>query len=265
MRKLFIIALMGLSLGFAGAAHAAGGAPVPAKQNWTFTGLFGGGFDKAQLKRGGQVFFEVCNGCHSVSLMAYRNLVESGAWTEDEAKELASGFEVQDGPNDEGEMFMRPARLSDRFVSPYPNDKAAAAAHGAIPPDLSVITKARKYGPDYIHALLIGYKDEVPEGVTIPEGSNYNEFFPGNAIAMAAPLTDGAVEYADGTEATLDQLSRDVVTFLAWAAEPELEARTALGIKVLIYLVILTAMLGALKHRIWRRLSDPNLSCEDPH
>ncbi|MEG3619417.1 cytochrome c1 [Magnetovibrio sp. PR-2] len=253
MRKLFIAATVGLALGLsATSATAAGGAVKPVDIDWSWEGMFGT-FDREDVKKGGQIFFEVCNGCHSMDMVAYRNLVDIG-WTEDEAKELAAEYEVTDGPDDEGEMFERPARLSDRIVAPYPNDKAAAAANGAVPPDLSVMTKARKGGPDYLYSLLVGYKDEAPEGVSIPEGLNYNEYFPGHAIAMAQPLYGESVEFPDGTEVSLEEEAKLITTFLAWAAEPELEERKALGLKVLLYLIILTAMLYALKHRIWSRV-----------
>lgn len=253
MRKLFIAATMGLALGLsATAANAAGGAVKPLDMEWSWEGMFGT-FNRDDVKKGGQIFFEVCNGCHSMDMVAYRNLVDIG-WTEDEAKELAAEYEVTDGPNDDGEMFQRPARLSDRIVAPYPNTKAAAAANGAVPPDLSVMTKARKGGPDYVYSLLVGYKDEAPEGITVPDGLNYNDYFPGHAIAMASPLFGETVEFPDGSSADLEEEARLITTFLAWAAEPELEERKALGLKVLLYLVILTAMMYALKHRIWSRV-----------
>lgn len=252
MRKLILSAAMGLSLAFAGTAHAAGDAPKPIDIKWSFEGLFGT-FDRAAIKRGSQVFFEVCNGCHSMDMVYYRNLVDIGL-DEEAVKELASYYEVEDGPNDEGEMFMRPARLSDRIVAPFANEKAARFANGgAFPPDLSVITKARVGGPDYVYSLLVGYED-APEDVEVAEGTYYNKYFAGHQIFMAQPLYDDMVEYEDGTPATLDQHAKDIVTFLAWAAEPELEERKALGIKVLLYLIVLTAMMYALKRRIWNRI-----------
>jgi cytochrome c1 len=189
-----------------------------------------------------------------MELLSYRNLVDIGM-SQDEVKALAAGYEVKDGPNDEGEMFMRPARLSDRFVSPFPNEKAARFSNGgAYPPDLSVITKARANGSDYIYSLLTGYEETPPEGFELTEGTHYNKYFPGHQIFMPPPLGDDYVEYADGTPATLDQEARDVVSFLAWAAEPELEVRKSMGIKVMLYLIILTAMLYVLKRRIWSRI-----------
>lgn len=257
MRKHIFSVALGISLGLstvlAAPAMAEGGTIKPIDIKWSFEGLFGT-FDRAALKRGSQIFFEVCNGCHSLDMVAYRNLIDIGL-DEDAVKSLAGDYEVKDGPNDEGEMFTRPARLSDRIVPPYANEKASRYANGgAYPPDLSVITKARVGGPDYIYSLLTGYKDEAPDGFELAENTHYNTYFPGHQIFMSPPLSDESVEYEDGTPATLDQEARDIVTFLSWAAEPELEERKSLGIKVMLYLIILTAMLYALKRRIWNRI-----------
>ncbi len=238
---------------------AAAGAKVPA-QEWTFSGIFGH-FDRAQLKRGWLVYKEVCAGCHAMRLLRYRNLVDIG-FSQDQVKKIAAEFEVPAGPNEEGETvndkgepFMRKAKPYDVFVSPFANELAARTANnGALPPDLSLMTKARNGGADYLHGLLVGYKEDPPKGVTLGEGMSYNLYFPGNQIAMISPLSDGAVEYADGTKPTIDQLARDVVTFLAWAAEPELEERKRLGIKVLLFMILLTAMLYAVKRRVWAKL-----------
>lgn len=253
MRKLLMTAAMGLSLTVSSVAYAAGDVAKPIDIKWSFEGIFGT-FDRDAVKKGGQIFFEVCGGCHSMNLMSYRNLVDIG-WTEEEAKALAAEYEVQDGPDHEGEMFMRPARLSDRFVSPFPNENASRFANGgAYPPDLSVITKARAGGPDYIYSLLTGYKDEAPEHIEMAEGTNYNEYFPGNQIFMAQPLYGETVDFPDGTSVDLEQEAKYIVDFLSWAAEPELEERKSLGIKVMLYLILLTAMLYALKRRIWNRI-----------
>jgi len=231
-------------------AQASEGAKMAAR-DWSFNGMFGT-FDRGALQRGYQVYSEVCASCHSLKFIAYRNLAGIGL-NEEQIKKLAAEFEVQDGPNAEGEMFARPARPSDRFVSPFPNANAARAANnGALPPDLSLMVKARKGGADYVHALLTGYKEEAPHGVKLGEGMAYNTYFPGNQIAMAVPLADDAVEYTDGTKATLDQLSTDVTTFLAWAAEPELEERKRLGIKVMLFLIVFTGMMYAVKRQVWR-------------
>ena len=223
---------------------------APPKRNWSFNGIFGT-FDHGSAQRGLQVYLEVCSSCHSLKLVAYRHLKGIGL-NEIQIKEIASEFEVTDGPNDEGEMFERPAKPSDRFVSPYPNDNAARASNnGAMPPDLSLMVKARKGGANYLHALLTGYKEEPPNGVKLGDGMYYNDYYPGNQIAMSSPLEDDAVEYADGTEATLEQLATDLSTFLAWTAEPELEERKKMGIKVLLFLLVLTGLLYALKRQIW--------------
>ncbi|MDC0033221.1 cytochrome c1 [Alphaproteobacteria bacterium] len=230
-------------------AHASGDAIKAPAQHWSFQGLFGT-FDRGALQRGFQVYNEVCAGCHSLRLVAYRNLADIG-FTEDQIAQIAAEKDVTDGPNDEGEMFDRPAKASDRFVSPFPNENAARAANnGAFPPDLSLIIKARKDGANYLHALMVGYK-EPPAGTTMPEGMAYNEYFPGSQIAMPAPISEDAVEYADKTKATVAQMASDVTTFLAWAGEPELEARKRMGVKVLLFLVVLTGLLYAVKRRIW--------------
>jgi len=253
MRKFLITAAMGVSLAVSNVAMASGDMVKPIDIKWSFEGVFGT-FDREAIKKGGQIFFEVCSGCHSMNLMSYRNLVDIG-WTEEEAKEIAAAYEVEDGPNEEGEMFMRPARLSDRFVSPFPNEKASRYANGgAYPPDLSVITKARVGGPDYIYSLLTGYSEDVPEDIHMAEGTHYNKYFPGHQIFMAQPISGESVEFADGTSVDLDTESKYIVNFLAWAAEPELEERKSLGIKVMLYLILLTAMLYALKRRIWNRI-----------
>ena len=234
---------------FTGPAEAAGGVKPPA-QDWSWQGPFGT-FDRPSLRRGLQVYSEVCSGCHSLNLVAYRALGEVG-FSIDEIKAFASEFEVVDGPDEDGEMFDREAKPSDMFVSPFENENAARASNnGAMPPDLSLMTKARFNGPDYLLALLTGYEEDAPAGVDLMDGMSYNHYFPGNQIAMAMPVDDDSVEYADGTEATQDQIARDVVTFLAWAAEPELEERKRLGIKVMIFLIFLTGLLYALKRKVW--------------
>ena len=235
---------------FAGPASAAGGEIE--KQNWSFDGVFGK-FDKAALQRGFQVYQEVCAGCHGLEYIAFRNLTELGL-NEDQVKAIAAEYEVEDGPDDEGEMFTRPAILSDILPSPFANDNAARASNnGALPPDLSLIAKARTGGPDYLHALLTGYVD-APADMTINEGMSYNPYFPGNQIAMPPPIDDDAVEYTDGTPATVDQMSLDVVQFLMWAAEPKLEIRKRMGIKVILFLLVLTALFYASKRKVWSRI-----------
>ena len=227
------------------------------KNDWSFEGIFGT-FDRSSLQRGYQVYQEVCSGCHSIQHLSYRNLSEKGGpeFSLDEAKAIAAQFEVTDGPNDEGEMFTRPRRLSDKFVNPFPNIQAATAANGgAYPPDMSVLVKARKGGADYIYSLLLGY-EEAPAEYELDDGVYYNKYIPGNIIMMSKPLSEGAVEYSDGAQATEAQMAKDVVTFLTWAAEPNLEARHKMGFKVFIFLIILLILVYFSKQKVWSRL-DP--------
>ena len=225
-----------------------------AKTNWSFKGIFGT-FDRASLQRGYQVYQEVCSGCHSVQHLSYRNLSEKGGpeFSIEEAKAIASQFEVEDGPNSDGEMFNRPGRLSDKFVKPYPNIQASTAANGgAYPPDMSVLAKARAGGADYIYSLLLGY-EEAPSGFELDDGVYYNKYMPGNKIKMSAPLSDGLVEYADGTQSTTTQMAKDVTNFLVWASEPHLESQHRMGFKVIIYLIILLALVYMSKQKVWSR------------
>lgn len=254
VKAITVVLVLAIGAGFGiDASLRAATAPEPEARDWSFEGLFGT-FDRAAAQRGFQVYQNVCAGCHGLRHLAYRNLGALG-YTEDQVKAIAATVEVQDGPNDNGEMFFRKAKPSDRFKEPFPNEAAARAANnGAYPPDLSVITKARPNGPDYLYALLTGYKDAPPEGVTIPEGMFYNEAFPGQQIAMVPPLAPDMVEYQDGTKATVPQMAKDVTTFLAWASEPEMEDRKALGRSVIIFLIVLTALLYALKRKIWSDL-----------
>ena len=231
---------------------AAGNTVKPTKQNWSFSGLFGT-FDRGALQRGFQVYNEVCATCHSARLLHYRNLKDIG-FSEDQVIKIAASREVTDGPNGEGEMFQRPARLSDRFVEPFPNEQAARAGNnGALPPDLTLMTKARVGGADYLHALLTGY-NPAPKDMKLAEGMYYNLFFPGQQIAMPPPLVEGSVEYADKTKSTVNRMSRDLTTFLSWAAEPELEWRKRMGVKVILFLLILTGMLYGIKRKVWSDL-----------
>ncbi|MBC8790584.1 MAG: cytochrome c1 [Tagaea sp. CACIAM 22H2] len=247
--KLLIASVLAFGLGL-GAASAAE-APKPPAQKWAHTGFFGT-FDRAELQRGFQVYKEVCAACHAMHQIRYRNLAGIGL-SEAEIAAIAKEYEVTDGPNDEGEMFQRPARASDRFKSPFPNQQAARAANGgAYPPDLSLIAKNRVGGENYVYALLTGYKETPPAGVTLMDGMYYNDWFAGHQIGMAPPLSDDRVTYADGTKATLAQQARDVSVFLAWAASPHLEARNSLGVKVMIFLIILAGLLYATKRKVWR-------------
>ena len=228
----------------------------PIKVDWSFKGITGK-FDRSSLQRGYQVYNEVCASCHSMNLLSYRNLGEKGGpeFSVDQVKAIAANFEVTDGPDSEGEMFTRPGRPSDKFVSPYPNNQAAMAANGgAYPPDMSVLVKARKGGANYIYSVLMGY-EETPEGFELEDGVYYNKYMYGKKIKMAKPLAEGLVSYADGTEATESQMAMDVTTFLTWASEPHLEARHQTGLKVIMYLIILTILVYLSMRRLWSRIN----------
>ena len=226
--------------------------PMP-KHKWSFNGITGT-FDRGALQRGYKVYTEVCAGCHSMNLLYYRDLIDIG-FSEDQVKAIASEYTVLDGPNDEGEMFERNARPADRMVSPYSNDNEARANNnGSYPPDLSVITKAKKYGEDYIYNLLVGYKDP-PSNVEIGEGMYYNEWMDGKQIAMPQPIYDESVDYEDGTNNDMEQLAKDVVTFLKWSAEPELEERKNLGIKAILFFIILGIIVFLAKNNLWRKVN----------
>jgi len=225
------------------------------KTEWSFKGLFGK-FDRGSLQRGYQVYTEVCASCHSMKYLSYRNLAEEGGpeFSTEQTKAIAASFEVTDGPNDDGEMFTRPAKLSDKFVSPYENIKAAQAANGgAYPPDMSVLAKARSGGVDYIYSVLLGYEDP-PSGITLEDGVYYNKYMYGNNIKMSQPLYEGSVEYSDGTVATEEQMAKDVATFLMWTAEPHLESRHKIGFRAIIYLIILTILVYFSMKKVWSRI-----------
>ena len=229
------------------------------KVKWSFKGLTGK-FDRASLQRGFQVYNEVCSSCHSMQYLSYRNLGEPGGpeFSEAEVKLIAASIEIDDGPDSQGEMFTRPGRPSDKFKSPYPNVNASIAANGgAYPPDMSVLVKARPGGSNYIYSVLMGY-EEPPTGMVLDDGVYYNKYMIGNKIKMSAPLSEDIVEYTDGTEASIDQMAKDVTTFLSWAAEPELEDRHKTGVKVMIYLILLTILVYLSMKKIWSRI-DPEV------
>jgi ubiquinol-cytochrome c reductase cytochrome b/c1 subunit len=252
-------------------AKAADHSDVPPSLSWSFAGPFGK-FDRGALQRGYKVYKEVCSTCHSMNLMHFRNLADPGGpgFSPAQAAAVAAEYKVQDGPNDAGDMFERPGRVADKFPAPFPNEQAARASNGgALPPDLSLIAKARSYdrgvpqvifdfitqfqeqGPNYIDAILQGFEDKPPAGVTIPEGSYYNKYFPGHAIKMPKPLSDGQVTYDDGSPTTVAQYAHDVTTFLMWTAEPHLEARKQLGMQVMIFLIIFAGLLYFTKKKVW--------------
>jgi len=245
----------------------------PTLESWSFAGPFGT-YDKGQLQRGLKVYKEVCAACHSMDLVAFRTLEDLG-YTEAQVKAFAAEYEVEDGPDADGEMFTRKALPGDHFPSPFPNPAAAAASNnGAAPPDFSLIAKARAVergfptfvfdiftqyaegGPDYIHALLTGYDHEPPAGMDIPEGTYYNPYFiAGKSLAMAPPLSDDQVTYDDGAPQTVDQYSRDVSAFLMWAAEPHMETRKQNGFSVMAFLLLFGALIYLTKRKVWSNVA----------
>ncbi len=276
MMKRFLQMLAAVALGLGlltGAAMASGGGQKNAPDiAYSFEGPFGR-FDRAQLQRGWEVFRQVCASCHSLKYLRFRNLAEPGGpeFTVAQAKAFAAEYEVQDGPNEEGEMFTRPARLSDAFPSPFPNEQAAKAANnGALPPDLSLIVKAREGwyypwyispfiklvkgngGAEYVRALVSGY-EEPPHGEE-REGMYYNPYFPGHWVAMPPPLSDDMVEFKDGTPATVKQMATDVAAFLAWVSMPKMEERKKIGLMTLLYLLVFALLMFMVKQVIWRNV-----------
>ena len=223
--------------------------PEPPKQKWAHQGIFGK-YDMASVQRGFQVYKEVCAACHSMKFMSYRDLSGLG-YTPDQVKAVAAEATITDGPNDDGEMFERPGRPSDQFKSPFPNDKAARAANGgALPPDMSLLVKAREHGEDYIYAVLTGYTDP-PAGVTLNPGKQWNKYFPPHQISMPKPLTDGQVSFSDNAPNALPDEARDIVQFLAYASEPHMEARKFMGIKVVLFLLVFAGIMRAVKRKVW--------------
>jgi ubiquinol-cytochrome c reductase cytochrome c1 subunit len=274
MTKLSAFKAAALALAVsAGPAFAAGNVEHPPKEQWSFGGMFGH-YDRAQLQRGFKVYREVCASCHALTLVSFRNLMEKGGpqFSEGQVRLLAAEYKITDGPNETGEMFERPGRPSDRFPAPFANEQAARVSNGgAYPPDFSVLAKARSYergwtnlyivrdlltgyqehGADYIHALLTGYDHQPPADHPVPQGSHYNPYFPGGNIAMPKPISDGQVEYTDGTPTTVDQYSRDVTAFMMWAAEPHLEARKQMGFVVMIFLAVFAVLVYFTKKKVW--------------
>ncbi len=305
----------GTLTGVASAAKTVPGTPEIQYVDWSWAGVFGT-FDRAQLQRGYQVYKESCAACHAAELVKFRNLSQPGGpeFSEAQVKALAAEYEIEDGPDVEGEMFIRPRLPKDSMPAPYPNENAAKSVNGgALPPDLSLMAKARGHytfkdlfmgrdgliaGPNYLYALLTGYEDEIPQYIldydtkvndkadkaykkslidyaarlkdnpsstekapVKPDDqvfdlgeSNFNHYFPGYKIAMSSPIMEDGVEYSDGTQATIEQQAEDVVTFLTWAAEPKMEERKRIGIKVLLYLIILAGLMYAVKRRIWENI-----------
>lgn len=224
----------------------------PPAMPWNHKGLIQS-LDHASVRRGYEVYKQVCSACHSLHYIAYRNLV-GVTHTEAEAKAEAEGITVRDGPDDSGNYYMRPGKLSDYFPSPYPNEEAARAANnGAYPPDLSYIVSGRHGGEDYIFSLLTGYHD-APAGVVLREGQYFNPYFPGGAIGMAQVLYNEVIEYEDGTPATQSQLAKDVATFLKWTSEPEHDVRKQMIIKVIGIMSFLTIISYYIKRHKWSSL-----------
>ena len=255
MRKFLIASLTVLAAfaGLAGPAQAAGGGDVKlVSGEWSFAGPFGY-FDKGAMQRGFQVYREVCAGCHGVEYLAFRNLADLG-YNAAEIKAIAAEYEVMDGPDDEGEMFMRPARPADLIPNPYRNNNEARANNnGALPPDLSLITKARANGADYLYSLLLGYED-APTSTEVPDGMYYNNAYAGHLIAMPQPIYGDDVEYTDGAPTTPEGLAADVTHFLMWAAEPKMEVRKRIGVAAVFFLSIFLVMSYMAKRRVWAEL-----------
>jgi ubiquinol-cytochrome c reductase cytochrome b/c1 subunit len=244
---------------------------APPSLKWSFSGPFGK-FDRASMQRGLKVYKEVCSACHALSYIAFRNLADPGGpgYSVAQATAFAAEYKIKDGPNDQGEMFDRPGRPADYIPAPFPNEQAARAAYGgALPPDLSLITKARSYergfprfvldfftqfqeqGPNYVAALLQGFEEKPPAGVTIPNGTYYNKYFPGHSIKMPKPLSDGQVTFDDGSPATVAQYAKDVTTFLMWTAEPHMEARKRMGLQVFVFLILFAGLMYFTKKKVW--------------
>ncbi len=262
LKALSLCAVLGAVSLSTASAHAAEDEPEILHQEWSFAAPFGH-YDQAQLQRGYKVYSEVCSGCHGLSLLSWRNLGQEGGpeFSEAQVRSLAAQSQVKDGPNEQGEMFDRPATPADNMPSPFANEKAARAANnGAYPPDLSLMAKARPAGPDYIYALLTGYT-ETPANFKLAEGMSYNAAFPGHQIAMPNPLSEGQVEYTDGTKPTVENYAKDISAFLMWAAEPHLNARHELGIQVMLYLFVLALLVYLAKRQVWYgRREEPTIA-----
>ena len=248
IKKLVVIGL--LSTAVESVVFADNSAKQPKQHFWPHRQLFGG-FNKAQLQRGFQVYKQVCSTCHSLNQLAYRDLMKID-FSEAEVKAIAAEYQFKDGPDEEGEMFERKGTPGDRFHDPYANPQEARAANqGSLPPDLSLIIKARPGGENYLFSLLTGYSETPPADFKLQDGLNYNPYMGGGQIAMTPPLVEGIVTYDDGTPATIAQMAEDVTCFLAWAAEPELEQRKRLGIKIILFVAVFTGLCYLSMRKIW--------------
>jgi cytochrome c1 len=269
-RTILAVVVAGFAAAFAAPASAQLAEQVPPPRlTWSFAGPFGH-YDQAQLQRGFKIYREVCSACHSLNLVSFRNLAEPGGlgYSEAQVAALAAQYKIKD-LDDKGEPIERPGRPADHFPPPFPNELAAKASFGVAPPDMSTLAKARTYqrgfpwfvfdmftqyqeqGPDYIAAILKGYRDPPPKGFQLPPGGHYNEYFPGHNIAMPPPLTAGQVKYDDGSPETMDQYSKDVAAFLMWASEPHLDARKRIGFQVIVFLIVLSGLLYFTKKKVW--------------
>jgi ubiquinol-cytochrome c reductase cytochrome b/c1 subunit len=274
-RTLIALSLSaGIAVAALPAAAQEAASPPPPRQTWSFAGPFGQ-YDQAHLQRGFKISREVCSSCHSLDLVAFRNLADPGGlgFSEAQAAAVAAEYKIKD-VDDKGQPIERAGRPADYFPAPFPNAAAAAAANGVAPPDMSTLAKARVYlrgfpwfvfdmftqyqelGPDYIHGILTGY-EAAPKDFKLPEGGHYNKYFPGHNIAMPQPLQDGQVTYDDGTPQTLDQYAKDVAAFLMWAAEPKLEQRHRIGFQVMIFLIVLSGLLYFTKKKVWHEVEAP--------
>lgn len=232
----------------------------PKPMSWSFNGAFGT-YDRGALQRGFQVYKEVCAACHSLNLVAFHDLAAPGGpgFTEAQAKAIAAGYKIYAEPNDRGDIFdekgnrlTRPGTLADHFPAPFPNEEAARAANGgALPPDLSLIIKAREGGPNYVYSIITGFGEKPPHGFVVQQGKYYNPYFQGRNISMPPPLNQGSVSFSDGTPATIDNEAKSVVTFLSWASEPNLEARHRIGFEVLAFLIFLSGLLFLAYRKVW--------------
>jgi ubiquinol-cytochrome c reductase cytochrome c1 subunit len=252
MKNILLITVSLLGISVSSGSFANTNQTAPKERDWAFNGVLGH-VDKRAAQRGFQVYKEVCSACHSLDRVAFRNLAEIG-FSEGEIKALAASYQVKD-ENDAGEAITRAGLPSDYFVPPFPNEKAAGVNfNGKAPPDLSLIVKARHDGGNYIYSLLTGYGQTLTEHLVVSEGQHYNPYFAGGNILMPQPFSDGQVTYSDGTKASMDQMAQDVVTFLQWTAEPEMETRKQMGIKVLVFLAVFTGFMYVAKRNLWKKL-----------
>lgn len=272
MKKIYLLAaLAGVTVSALAAVSLSD--PLPPKEvAWSFDGVFGT-YDRGTLQRGFQVYKEVCSACHSLNMVAFHDLAAPGGpgFTEAQAKVIAEGYKIPAEPNDRGEVtdengnrITRPGVLADHFPPPFPNEQAARTANGgALPPDLSLMVKARQGGANYVYSILTGFGQTPPHGFTVQQGKYYNPYFPGRNISMPPPLQKDSVSFADGTPATVKNEAEAVATFLAWASEPQLEARHRMGLQVLVFLVLLAVLLFLTYRRIWHGKPEDQGSVHD--